>query len=72
MKSQASVPDPEGLERIFTRARAALGSHELGQRWLGTPNRSLGNQRPVDLLTTETDTLGVEEALSRTEFGVLP
>jgi putative toxin-antitoxin system antitoxin component (TIGR02293 family) len=58
------------LARLAVRAGEALGSSEKGQRWLGKPNRALDGMRPLDLLTSDTGAVLVEDVLGRIEHGV--
>lgn len=57
------------LVRIGAQATEVLGA-ENGKRWLHTPNRALGGQRPLELLDTDLGTRQVEEVLGRIEHGV--
>lgn len=57
------------LVRIGAQAAEVLGV-ESGKRWLHTPNRALGGQRPLELLDTDLGTRQVEEVLGRIEHGV--
>lgn len=58
------------LARIAVRAAEALGSQEKANRWLVTPNRAMGGQRPLDLVHTDTGSVLVEDVLGRIEHGV--
>ncbi len=57
------------LVRIAAQATETLGD-DSGKRWLHTPNRALGGQRPLDLLDTDLGSRQVEEVLGRIEHGV--
>ena len=57
------------LVRIAAQATETLGD-DPGKRWLHTPNRALGGQRPLDLLDTDLGSRQVEEVLGRIEHGV--
>jgi len=48
----------------------SLGSVENARKWMNTPNRSLDNARPFELLATETEAREVEDALGRIADGV--
>jgi putative toxin-antitoxin system antitoxin component (TIGR02293 family) len=58
------------LARLAVRAGEALGSAEKAQRWLGKPNRALNGMRPLDLLSSDTGAVLVEDVLGRVEHGV--
>ena len=58
------------VARIYALAEAVLGSAENARNWMNTPNRSLDNARPFDLLTTEAEAREVEDALGRIADGV--
>lgn len=58
------------IARIIARATEALGSEEKATRWLQKPNRALGMQVPLSLLTTDMGARQVEDVLGRIEYGV--
>ena len=58
------------LARLLVRAEEALGDVEKSRRWLSSPNRSLGGQRPLTLLDSDAGALAVERVLGRIEHGV--
>jgi putative toxin-antitoxin system antitoxin component (TIGR02293 family) len=58
------------LARALSSAERTFGDRERAWRWLRKPNRSLGGQRPVDLLATETGARAVEESLVRLDEGM--
>jgi putative toxin-antitoxin system antitoxin component (TIGR02293 family) len=58
------------VARIYALAERVLGSVETARNWMSTPNRSLDNVRPFDLLATETEAREVEDALGRIADGV--
>ena len=58
------------LARIALRATNVLGSAELAQRWLETPNGGLNGRRPLELLASDEETRLVEDILTRIEYGV--
>lgn len=47
--------------RVFRRATEALESEEQARLWLNTPQRALGERRPIDLLKHD---IGAEEVLN--------
>lgn len=57
------------LVRVAAQATDILGE-ENGKRWLHTPNRALGGNRPLELLDTDLGSRQVEEVLGRIEFGI--
>jgi putative toxin-antitoxin system antitoxin component (TIGR02293 family) len=58
------------LARTLSSAERTFGDRERAWRWLRKPNRSLGGQRPVDLLATETGARAIEESLIRLDEGM--
>ena len=58
------------LSRIAALAEDVLGSHEKAARWLHTPNRALGKDRPLDWLDTDLGAREVEDLLLRIAHGV--
>lgn len=58
------------LARTLSSAERTFGDRPQAWRWLRKPNRSLGGQRPVDLLATETGARAVEESLVRLDEGM--
>ena len=58
------------LARTVSSAERTFGDREQAWRWLRKPNRSLGGQRPIDLLATETGARAVEESLIRLDEGM--
>jgi putative toxin-antitoxin system antitoxin component (TIGR02293 family) len=59
------------LERTLSSAERTFGDRDRAWRWLRKTNRSLGGQRPVDLLATETGARAVEESLIRLDEGMV-
>ncbi|HJU06504.1 MAG TPA: antitoxin Xre/MbcA/ParS toxin-binding domain-containing protein [Nitrospiraceae bacterium] len=59
------------VARVGAQAVEVLGTEERAAAWLHRPNRALGNRLPLDLLSTDLGAKQVEEALSRTEHGVI-
>lgn len=47
--------------RVFRRATEVLGDEESARGWLKTPQRALGERKPLDLLAFD---VGVEEVLN--------
>ncbi|HBO2993418.1 TPA: DUF2384 domain-containing protein [Pseudomonas aeruginosa] len=64
----------DGLFRIAQVLYAALGlfggDWELVRHWLGTPQRGLGGERPVDWLLTEVESRMVLDLIGRISHGV--
>ena len=58
------------LTRLFIRGVDVFGSKEKFGRWLRKPVRSLGMQRPLDLLDSAVGYTVVEQALGRIEHGI--
>jgi putative toxin-antitoxin system antitoxin component (TIGR02293 family) len=58
------------VARIYALAERVLGSVDDARVWMNTPNRSLDNARPFDLLATEAEARDVEDALGRIADGV--
>jgi len=57
------------VARIYALAETVLGSRATAERWMITPNWSLDNMRPLDLLDTEVSAREVEDALGRIDEG---
>ncbi len=58
------------LTRLFIRGVDVFGSKEKFGRWLRKPVRSLGMQRPLDLMSSAVGYSVVEQTLGRIEHGV--
>jgi len=58
------------LVRVAARAEDVLGGRAVALDWLGSPNRALARQRPIDLLDTDLGAERVLQVLGRIEFGV--
>jgi putative toxin-antitoxin system antitoxin component (TIGR02293 family) len=58
------------MARVFATASEMIGDREKAVTWLGTPNRALGGDRPLDLLDTDTGARMVEDILGRIAYGV--
>jgi putative toxin-antitoxin system antitoxin component (TIGR02293 family) len=58
------------IARVFANAVEMLGEQEKAIVWLGTPNRALGGDRPLDVLDTDVGARMVEDILGRIAYGV--
>jgi putative toxin-antitoxin system antitoxin component (TIGR02293 family) len=58
------------MARIYANAVEMIGDEEKAIEWLGTPNRALGGERPLDRLDTDTGARIVEDILGRIAYGV--
>jgi putative toxin-antitoxin system antitoxin component (TIGR02293 family) len=58
------------LMRLVAQATEVLGTREKAMRWLGLPNRALGDAAPQSLLDTDIGTQAAEAVLTRLAFGV--
>ena len=47
--------------RVFKRATAVLGDEDEARAWISTPQRALGERKPLDLLVRD---VGAEEVLN--------
>jgi len=74
--SQASLLTPAEsdrtvrMARVYANAVEMIGDEEKAIEWLGTPNRALGGERPLDQLDTDTGARMVEDILGRIAYGV--
>jgi putative toxin-antitoxin system antitoxin component (TIGR02293 family) len=59
------------VARLYQFAGEVFGSTDAARTWMSTPNRSLDNARPFDLLNTELEAREVEDALGRIQYGVI-
>ncbi len=59
------------VARLYAFAGEVLGSDDAARTWMLTKNRSLDNERPFDLLDTESEAREVEDALGRIQQGVI-
>ena len=50
-------------------ATNAFGDLEKATRWLRKPNRALGGEKPIDLLTTACGAALVRQLLGNVEYG---
>ena len=58
------------LERVFAHAVEVFETTERARDWLETPNRALGDHRPLELLETDAGAREVYEALGRVDHGI--
>ena len=58
------------LARVFAFAVEMIGDQKKAIEWLGTPNRALAGERPLDLLDTDLGAREVEDVLGRIAYGV--
>jgi putative toxin-antitoxin system antitoxin component (TIGR02293 family) len=58
------------LARVYANAVEMIGEEEKAVRWLQTPNRALGGERPIDQVDTDVGAREVEDILSRIAYGV--
>lgn len=68
-----SPEESEKLARVvraIARAEVALGEPDKAERWIRSPNRTLGGSRPLDLLSSDAGARAVERVLGRIEHGV--
>jgi len=55
---------------IVLRTLELFETPEVANRWLRRPNRALGGERPLELLTSDPGARAVEQVLGRIEHGV--
>jgi len=58
------------MARVYANAIEMIGDQDKAIEWLGTPNRALGGERPLDQLDTDTGARMVEDILGRIAYGV--
>jgi putative toxin-antitoxin system antitoxin component (TIGR02293 family) len=58
------------MARVYANAVEMIGDREKAIEWLGTPNRALGGERPLDRLDTDVGARMVEDILGRIAYGV--
>ena len=58
------------MARVYANAVEMIGDQGKAIAWLGTPNRALGGDRPLDLLDTDLGARMVEDILGRIAYGV--
>lgn len=57
-------------EKVFKMATAVLGSKEDAIQWLNQPNRTLNNDKPIDVLDTVTGANEVIDILGAIEHSI--
>lgn len=55
---------------VLARATFVLGESRSARKWLVSPNRALGGERPKRLIRSRVDTEAVLEILDRVLYGV--
>ncbi len=58
------------LAPLLARAIEVFGNSDKATRWMGRPNRALGQKTPIEMLGTKEGRKEVEELLGRIEYGV--
>ncbi len=58
------------MARVYADAVEMIGDQRKAIEWLGTPNRALGGERPLDQLDTDMGARMVEDILGRIAYGV--
>ncbi len=58
------------VARVVAHAVAVFEASARARDWLETPNRALGDQRPLELLDTDAGAREVDDALGRIEHGI--
>jgi putative toxin-antitoxin system antitoxin component (TIGR02293 family) len=58
------------MARVYANAVEMIGNREKAIEWLGTPNRALGGERPLDQLDTDVGAQMVDDILGRIAYGV--
>jgi putative toxin-antitoxin system antitoxin component (TIGR02293 family) len=58
------------LARVYASAVEMIGDEQKAVAWLGTPNRALGGERPLNQLDTDVGAREVEDVLGRIAYGV--
>jgi putative toxin-antitoxin system antitoxin component (TIGR02293 family) len=58
------------MARVYANAVEMIGDQERAIAWLGTPNRALGGDRPLDLLDTDLGARMVDDILGRIAYGI--
>ncbi|MCZ2079941.1 MAG: DUF2384 domain-containing protein [Bryobacterales bacterium] len=58
------------MARVYANAVEMIGDQEKAIEWLGTPNRALGGERPLDHLDTDVGAQMVDDILGRIAYGV--
>jgi putative toxin-antitoxin system antitoxin component (TIGR02293 family) len=58
------------LARVYAHAVEMIGEEDKAVRWLQTPNRALGGERPIEQVDTDVGAREVEDILGRIAYGV--
>lgn len=58
------------MARVCANAVEMIGDEEKAIAGLGTPNRALGGERPLDQLDTDLGARMIEDVLGRIAYGV--
>lgn len=58
------------MARVYASAVEMIGNRDKAIEWLGTPNRALGGERPLDQLDTDLGARMIEDLLGRIAYGV--
>jgi putative toxin-antitoxin system antitoxin component (TIGR02293 family) len=58
------------VARLFAKARDILGGEKRAKEWITSPVKSLGGQKPIDLLETDIGAQDVMNVLFAIEWGV--
>lgn len=58
------------MARVVALAREVLGDDGKASRWMASPNRALGGDRPFDRLDTEPGSRSVEDILYAIAYGM--
>jgi len=58
------------MARVYANAVEMIGDQEKAILWLGTPNRALGGEKPLDQLDNDLGARMVEDILGRIAYGV--
>jgi putative toxin-antitoxin system antitoxin component (TIGR02293 family) len=60
----------DDMERLLKFATVVLGSEAAARTWMASPNWSLDDERPEELLKSQAGAREVEDALGRIQHGV--
>ncbi len=56
---------------LFNKLKGMFESEDKAKEWLATPNESLNNKAPIDVLKNEADNIGIIlTLLTRLEWGI--
>ncbi len=70
--SRLEAGEGDGAKRLAETTRVAaqaFGDLEKASRWLRKPNRALGGEKPIELLTTARGIALVHQVLATIEYG---